>query len=388
MTPEKGTEPAEVAAWTEPEGATPGGEMPEAEVGESQAQRDLMQSNRMRAWAETVLAIAAVLTVCYFAKLPLIVVLVSILVSFILAPVVDFFQRFRFPRALGALMALCLLFLALYGITYLSYNRAVNFTQDLPNYSGRIQQVITHFKQKAQRLQKSTEKVLPPRATEDKNTVRIKTETNWSDVLTRGLGSVTEIIFVLSFIPFLVFFMLSWQEHVRTATVMLFKMENRNTAYVTLGLISAMIRSFIVGNLLVGAFMGTASMVVFGILGIPYFYFIGYISGFLSIVPYLGVVLAMIPPVVAGMGRLHGAGFIAIGITVLALHVFSLNVLYPKFLGSRLQLNPLAVTIALLFWGWLWGGMGLILAIPITAGFKIIFDHVESLRGLGAWLGE
>jgi len=75
-------------------------------------------------------------------------------------------------------------------------------------------------------------------------------------------------------------------------------------------------------------------------------------------------------------------------LTVLGLHLFGLNVLYPKFLGSRLQLNPLAVTIALLFWGWLWGAVGLILAIPITAAMKIIFDSVETLRPYGTWLGE
>ena len=81
-------------------------------------------------------------------------------------------------------------------------------------------------------------------------------------------------------------------------------------------------------------------------------------------------------------------GFLAIAITVVALHLIALNVLYPKFLGNRLQLNPLAVTMALLFWAWLWGAAGLVLAIPITAAMKIIFDHIESLKPWGAWLGE
>ena len=66
----------------------------------------------------------------------------------------------------------------------------------------------------------------------------------------------------------------------------------------------------------------------------------------------------------------------------------AINVLYPKLIGKRLQLNPLAVTIALLIWGWLWGAVGLILAVPLTAALKIIFDNVESLRPYGAWLGE
>jgi predicted PurR-regulated permease PerM len=80
--------------------------------------------------------------------------------------------------------------------------------------------------------------------------------------------------------------------------------------------------------------------------------------------------------------------FIAIVTVVAISHVIALNLLYPKIIGRRLRLNPLAVTLALLFWGWLWGAMGLILAIPLTAAIKIIFDHVESLQAWGAWLGE
>jgi predicted PurR-regulated permease PerM len=143
-----------------------------------------------------------------------------------------------------------------------------------------------------------------------------------------------------------------------------------------------------VGNLLIGLFMGVAGTIVFGILGIPFFYFVGFISGFLSLIPYMGVLLAMLPPLFVGIGRIESEEAVYIMVTVLGLHLISLNVLYPKFLGNRLQLNPLAVTIGLLFWGWLWGGIGLVLAIPITAAMKIVFDHVESLKPYGAWLGE
>ena len=72
---------------------------------------------------------------------------------------------------------------------------------------------------------------------------------------------------------------------------------------------------------------------------------------------------------------------------VTVLHVIAVNFLYPKVLGNRLRLNPVVLTIALLFWGWLWGGVGLLLAMPITAAMKIIFDHVASLRPYGKWMG-
>ena len=108
----------------------------------------------------------------------------------------------------------------------------------------------------------------------------------------------------LTFIPFLVFFMLSWQDHVRSQTVMLFSMENRNSAYVMLGLIARMIRSFILGNFIIGVFLSICSIAIFGVMGLPYFYFLGVISGFLSLIPYLGVMFAVLPPLVADLGHL------------------------------------------------------------------------------------
>ena len=336
---------------------------------------------------QTIVAVAVVLVICYMAKLVLVVLLVSILLAFILSPIVNLLQRMQVPRALASFIALLVLAGAIYGGIYFGYNRAVSFAQDLPKYSSRIKHVAMRFKEQAERIQRSTEGVLPPNA-KNNQTVTVQQQTNWAELITQSLGTVGEILLTISFIPFLVYFMLSWSDHVRAATVMLFKMENRNTAYVTLGRISAMIHSFINGNLVVGFFTSIISLIVFGSLHLPYFYFLGFISGFLSLVPYLGVVLAIVPPMVAGLGTLHGAGMFAIALTVLLVHLFALNVLYPKLIGSRLQLNPLAVTLALLIWGWLWGAMGLILAVPLTGAMKIIFDNVDSLRPYGAWLGE
>jgi predicted PurR-regulated permease PerM len=65
-----------------------------------------------------------------------------------------------------------------------------------------------------------------------------------------------------------------------------------------------------------------------------------------------------------------------------------MNLIYPKVIGSRLSLNPLAVSLSLLFWSWIWGAPGLILAIPLLGALKIICDHVDPLENLGCWLGD
>ncbi len=331
-------------------------------------------------WAFTAIGIATILCLCYWGELVLAVMLVSVLLAFILAPVVDFFILLRLPRGLAAAVAVVLLFTLITGVVYYSSNQAIIFAQDLSKYTQKIRHGISQVRQQAESLGSSD-------AEGGAKTVESSSSANW-DLLTRGFGSVSHTLLAASFVPFLVYFMLSWQHHVRSATVMLFSLENRNTAYITLGLISAMIRSFMVGNLLIGLFLGTASTIAFAILHLPFFYFVGFISGFLSLVPYLGVVLAMAPPIFVSIGHIESGDLVAIVMIVLGLHLIALNVLYPKYLGNRLQLNPLSVTIALLVWGWLWGAMGLVLAVPITAAMKIVFDHIESLKPYGAWMGE
>ncbi len=331
-------------------------------------------------WAFSAIGIATILGLCYWAELVLAVILVSVLLAFVLAPVMEFFIRLHLPRGLAAAVAVILLLALVGGLGYYFSNQALVFVQDLSKYTHQIRQKISQVREQAESFSEEEES---PKTKSGESS----SGTNW-DLLSRGFGSVSHALLAASFVPFLVYFMLSWQHHVRSATVMLFSLENRNTAYITLGLISAMIRSFMVGNLLIGLFLGAASTIAFGILHLPFFYFVGFISGFLSLVPYLGVVLAMAPPIFVSVGHIESGDAVVIVMIVLGLHLIALNVLYPKFLGNRLQLNPLAVTMALLVWGWLWGAMGLVLAVPITAAMKIVFDHIDSLKPYGAWMGE
>jgi predicted PurR-regulated permease PerM len=336
--------------------------------------------------ANVILAVIAVAAALHYAQLVWVVICVSILLAFILEPLVELFEKLRLPRSWAAAFALLALFAGLYGISHVFYNRAVQFSKELPTYASEVREYVAKYREKTESIT-GPARAAVPQGKQDQTIQVVQQPSIWN-AISSGLGTATDVALAASFVPFLAYFMLTWKEHVRRSTVLLFPLETRHTAYDTLGTIAGMIRGFILGNLLVGLFISLVSTAVFGIMHIPYFYFIGFISGFLSLVPYLGVLLALLPPVLSGLGTIHGTGFLFVLLTVLGLHLFSLNVLYPKFIGNRLQLNPLAVTLSLLFWGWIWGAMGLILAIPMTAALKIIFDHVGNMGAYGAWLGE
>lgn len=348
---------------------------------------DCRRVQRVQAAALVILATSAVLCLMYLAKLVLVVVLTAVLMAFVLAPVVDALANFKVPRSLGAFLAVALLVTTVGTVSYLSYARALDFLSQMPEYRTKLQHIVNEIKQQAERFDKTTDAVMPPEP-EDKYSVTVRERNSLSSYIGRNMSTLSEGLLAISFIPFLIYFMLSWQDHVRASSVMLFQMKNRNTAYVTLGLIAQMIRSFIVGNFMIGLFLSAASMAAFGLMGLPYFYFLGVISGFLSLIPYLGVILAIIPPVIVGLGFLTTPTFVLTCAIVVGLHLFAMNVLYPMVLGKRLRLNPLALTLALLFWGWLWGAMGLLLAVPLTGALKIICDNIARLRPFGAWMGE
>ncbi len=352
---------------------------------EAETPGDLLTDVAAGSVAQVVLAVTGVLAVCYVAKLVMITIASALLLAFVLEPIVWHLERWRVPRAAGSFMAVTLLLGCVYGVSHVSYNSAAAFLHDLPKYSSQLHGTMLRFRQQAEQLQQTTATVLPE-SQQDREVVKVRAQSNWTDWLTRSASGITELLVTLSFMPFLVYFMLSWKDRTRAATVKLFRPANRRTADETLGGIASMLQGFIVGNLICGLFIAGISVLVFGLFKLPYFYFLGFLSGFVSLVPYLGVILALLPPLAVGLGTLTGSGMLAVGAMVVGLHVFAISGLFPQVIGKRLQLNPLVVTIGLLVWGWIWGAMGLILAIPIMGALKIIFDHIAALRPFGAWM--
>ena len=203
------------------------------------------------------------------------------------------------------------------------------------------------------------------------------------------MRSFYDVLLMASFVPFLVYFMLSWRDHMRRSFLYLFAGPERHVVGKTWEGVANMVRAYMIGNFILGLMLSTLSALFFLSIRMPYWPVIGPLSGFLSLVPYVGLPLAALPPLLAGLIKYNQpAVYVMIVVVVAILHLVAMNLLYPKVVGSRVHLNPLVVTVALMFWGTLWGGVGLLLAIPITAGIKAVCDNVTGLQGYGKLLGD
>ena len=296
----------------------------------------------MKAGSVAQIVVAAIATVglIYLLKVVLVTVLTAMLLAFALEPLVHQLQRIRIPRPVGALLAVLLLIAVAAGATHFFYSRAVDFATELPKYSSKIRGTISGLRAQTSKIEESTKSVIAsPKLEKRPLPVEIQESPGLSNILSAGSGTLGDLLLAISFVPFLVYFMLTWKDHVHANTVHLFPKEHRLVAHRTVARISEMIRSFIAGNLIIGVANALISGVVFWRAGHSVLLFSRHYQRVRGLVPYLGVVLALLPPLAAGIGILDKTGVMTVVLTVVGLHILTTNVVFPKVVGKRLQLS-------------------------------------------------
>jgi predicted PurR-regulated permease PerM len=347
-----------------------------------------------------VLAGLGIVAFLYYAASVVITILSSILIATALDPLVRFLgRRARLPRSLVSMLVVFSAVVLLYGLVSSVSSSALQLFSDLPTLTGRVrnaplvEKIAREAKNFTETLQEAGRTIAPPppqaKGGRGKEAVVIREGVPWVETVLRGIGSLTSLVFSLSFIPFLVYFILAEKEALTARTIRLFPDREEPKVQSVLKDIEGMMQKFLVGNAIIAAILSAATLLVFWIIGLPYWIVLGILSGIANTIPYLGLVLALAPAVLVGLVTFDsGVPFAVLVASVSILHVIAANLLTPKLVGSRTHLNAVTSTIALMFFGWLWGGMGLLLAIPVAATLKNVLENIPSTQPVGLWMGE
>jgi predicted PurR-regulated permease PerM len=403
-------------------------------IGNMQRRSQSSLGEQFHSYALPTIAAGVIIAILYWARVVFITTIISVIIALILEPFVGVLIRLRIPRSLATLIVGAIAALGLYFAGLAAYRQLSGLAGDVPAFKENLGGFITGVTGEIEEVENATTRILvparkaepapapatvapqrarkkggrdltppqvplavpgpvavpgaltPPNIPE----VRIHEDRNpIGDYVYSRLGTVYEFLLMASFVPFLVYFMLSWRDHIYRSFLRFFEGSDRVAAARSLEGVAEMARAFVAGNFMIGVFLAAVSWAAFAMIHIPYPFLVGLLSGFLSLVPYAGMVVAVIPPILASLaGGQHGSVILFAFIIVLTLHLTAMNVLYPKIVGARVHLNPLVVTFSLMFWGFLWDAGGLLLAIPITAGIKAVCDNVVGLRLYGRFLGD
>lgn len=165
--------------------------------------------------------------------------------------------------------------------------------------------------------------------------------------------------------------------------------ENREVVEKNLNAIDEQLQSYIIIKTIISFITGSIATIILLIYGIDFAIVWGLLTFILNYIPNIGSFIATIAPITVALLE-YGLGFKTVSLSALLLANQSLmgNFIEPHYLGRRMDLSPVFVLFSLIFWGWVWGVVGMFLAVPIAAGMKILFSNIEPLKPIAILMGS
>jgi predicted PurR-regulated permease PerM len=356
-------------------------------------------------WPVAVLAVLGVLFMLYWARAVCIPIMIGVLISYALSPLVNLLHRWHIPRAIGAAVLLLGFLSSLGALSYSLGDDAAALIETLPevaqNLRGTLRRegiasggAIENMQQAADQLQRAANESGGGVADAPRGVTRVQIERpglDVRDVLRVGTLGALAIAGQASVVVFLVFFLLTAGDTFRRKIV---KIAGPTLAKkrITLGVldeINGQIQRYLLVHIATSVLVGVATWLAFLWIGVEHAAIWGIAAAVLNTVPYVGPVLITCGTTVVALlqfGTLAQAALVgAVALLITSLEGY---VLTPWLTGRASRMNPVAIFVGVLFWGWLWGVWGLLLAVPIIMVVKAICDQIDDLKPVGELLGE
>jgi predicted PurR-regulated permease PerM len=217
---------------------------------------------------------------------------------------------------------------------------------------------------------------------------------NWGQSVGRFLmtlsGSVFAFASKLVLVVVFLFFILLGKPYFKYKILKSFSQEKANQLSEITFSITAQIRRYLSLQFLISSVTGVLVWFALELIGVDFAITWGALAFFLNFIPTVGSIAASIPPILLALVQFYPSIWPGI-ITLIALLTIQLGIgngIAPKVLGDQLNLSPVVILLSLLFWGWLWGIVGALLSVPVTAAIKIVCENIESLQPISVMMGS
>lgn len=337
----------------------------------------------------TGLFVVGIVFLLSFARPFLLPVVLAVVLSFILKPVVRQLTRMHLPPALGAGLVLAVLLGLLGWGGVRVYEPAMEWIGRAPDNLRTVETKVRQLLRPAEQLNRAAQQV---------EQMATGADATGRGQFTIRQGSLSDSIldFTWSFLAgtvemvVLLYFLLAVGDLFRGKLVKVLPTEQVQNEALTIAeevesTITTYLSTVTVINLCLGVLVGGSMY----LLGVPNPVLWGTVAAFLNFIPYLGPATGVLILLALGLVTFDTVGQAVLPpFFYISLHSVEANLITPMVLGRRLILNPVVIFISIMFWSWLWGVPGALLAVPMLMMLKVLCDHIQPLKSLGEFLGR
>ncbi|MCP9753668.1 AI-2E family transporter [Lacihabitans sp. CCS-44] len=307
------------------------------------------------------------------------------LLSFLLFPISRFLEKYHFPRPLAILLSIVVALSILGSIIYFSYTQIIQLESLIPLIEKKGTVWIT-----------AIEKLLRRNLHINQNQLVAESQKYMTEVLKNStkligqtLSTTSGFLINLSLLPLYIFLFLLYRDFLKTFVYKLMRNSSKHTISNTINKINGVVRNYIVGLLLVILIVGILNTGALYFLEIEHALFFGFFASFLVLIPYIGIAIGSALPILVALITKDSYWYPAgVAASFFVIQFLEGNFITPMIVGNKVSINSLAAIMSLLLFGNLWGISGLVLALPLTAIIKVIFDSSDSLKAWGFLLGD
>jgi predicted PurR-regulated permease PerM len=339
--------------------------------------------------ALVLLAIGAAVAFLWVARELLVPSVLGVVLALTVHPAVAALERRRCPRALAAVIGTLLATAVVAAIGLLLYDRISAFAAELPGYEGRLRAFGAAVRSHLGHLQAQGEQIVQrPR---QPGQVQVQEGVPWAALLLGTAQGALAVAAQATVAVFVLYFSLAEGPRYREKflahagrTPM-----GRARARAALAELHRDVEQYMLNRLVLNAVLGVVVWIIYGLYGLHHAAIWGITTALLHFVPYVGPAIGLVLPTAMALlqyGRVRDVLLVA-GIYLVLVSLQG-NVVDPVFLGKQLRLNALAVFLGSLFWFWLWGPLGLFLAVPLLSTIRIVCRYLPRYRAVADFLAE
>ena len=347
----------------------------------------------LRARRSSFIALVIATAVLYLAADVLIPLAIAILLAFVAAPAVRSLERWKLPRVAATLVVAAVGFGAIFGIGAIAATQAVSLAAKLPEYRQNIAKKIHALRHPDQRTTfgkaAAAIKDIERQAAPERPPMPVKeTPASAFEAFAQYMAPVAKpLAMALAVIVFTIL-MLVDRENMRDRLVGLLGSGRINAMTRAMAEVSGRVSRYLATQLVVNAMFGIPFGIALYSIGIPNALLFGLLGMVLRFVPYVGVWIAGAMPAVFAFAISNGWTPVLWTVGVFAaLELLLAYVIEPWLYSKSVGLSPVAIIAAVMFWTWLWGPVGLLLATPLTVCVAVVGRHIPELGSLNVLLG-